>query len=28
LLAQAERAEPLKVVTASKKTPRYLANGS
>jgi hypothetical protein len=28
LLGQAERAEPLKVVTAPKKPPRYLANGS
>jgi hypothetical protein len=28
LLSQAERAEPLKVVTAPKKPPRYLANGS
>jgi hypothetical protein len=28
LLGQAERAEPLKVVTAPTKPPRYLANGS
>jgi hypothetical protein len=28
LLSQAERAEPLKVVASSKKTPRYLTNRS
>lgn len=28
LLGQAERAEPLKVVTTPKKPPRYLANGT